>query len=64
MRLRVGRKKLSIVLDSEKECYLQDIAFLEDSLGLKKDGDSVVLVRREWTSNDGEQVVWLETVKR
>ena len=45
MRLEVNRYNLQITSDSGFWTN-QDTAFLEDTLGLKKDGDAILLVRK------------------
>ena len=53
MKLVIGRSELEIVITDRwnTDAYNQDLAYIEDTLGLKKHGDVLILKRENW--NDG-----------
>lgn len=51
MKFKVHRRRFEIIPES-----LYDIAFIEDTLGLKKDGDYIKLKRRNGKIDEREMV--------
>lgn len=56
MKFKVHRRYFEIIPES-----LSDIAFIEDTLGLKKDGDYIKLKRRNVENGKTKDIVCLET---
>lgn len=62
MNIAVGRKSITISPSGlELTGKLQDIAFLEDTLGIKNHGDSIVLVRNDSPESEIYEDFVLET---
>ena len=57
MKLKILRKGLQIIPDGDE----RDVVYIEEVLGLKKDGDSINLVRRN--AHRLSCLAYLETVK-
>jgi len=47
MKFEVGRALIRIVAESE-----QDVAYFEDTLGLRQDGDFINLCRQDYAANE------------